>query len=203
VTGDAGLSRTHVTRSKVGDRFGCATPVAGVAEQVLPAGLCVCCARGQARGSLLWLHAATWGAAVPTSTRPSPRVCQDAQESVLRGTDLLVTEVECTSCAAVRPRRTSATGFVHGHGPRPCTNRSATSSGRRAEHQQVQSCRATATSAASSPPSCLRGRARALIGCGRASWVHAGRPWPREALPSCVGAWVHVWHRRSLCACRG
>jgi hypothetical protein len=33
--------------------------------------------------------------------------------------------------------------------------------------------------------------------------VHAVRPWPREACPRSVGAWVHVRHRRSLCACRG
>eukprot|EP00966_Prymnesium_polylepis_P078506 1819863-Prymnesium_polylepis.1 len=34
-------------------------------------------------------------------------------------------------------RRDSATGFLHGHGPRLCRDRSATSSGRRAEQQQV------------------------------------------------------------------
>eukprot|EP00966_Prymnesium_polylepis_P247389 5720401-Prymnesium_polylepis.1 len=54
----------------------------------------------------------------------------------VRGTDLLVTEVGCTSHAAVRQCRDSATRFGHGHGPRPWPNRSATSSGRRAEHQQ-------------------------------------------------------------------
>ena len=60
-----------------------------------------------------------------------------------------------------------------------------------------------ATSAASSVAACLPGRGRAPIGHRRCSWVHGVRPWPREALSSFVGAWVHVPHRRSLCACRG
>ena len=66
----------------------------------------------------------------------------------IEGADGSIDGLGGTSHAAVRPRRDPATRFVQGQGPRPCTNRSATSCRRRAEMQQVPStshCRRSST----------------------------------------------------------